>query len=248
MGTENPMGVQRGDYTWTVREPLLFCLGRLASIPLQHALIAHSPFGVSHLPRSHTPNPPFPPSWLPVPDPLTLFLGMTGVLVIKQSVWIFHLCNERITLPFAFFAVVADFIYEGICALVFSTASKNPMWRPAFLYAGAVVHFCAALGELVAELQRKAFKDGPENEGKLCTKGAWGLVRHPNFGLNVVYGAAYGFAAGGPVFAVLTCALYLGNFVVNAIPPKEEYLAGKYGEQWERYRRVVRWKLFLGVY
>ena len=242
------MGVQRGDYSWTIREPLFFCLGRLASIPLQHAIIAYNTFGVSQLPRSHPLNPSFAPSRLPVPEPLALFLAMTGVLVFKQSIWMFHLCNERITLQFACFGVLADFLYEGICAFVFSLAAKNLIWRPELLYTGAAVYFLAAQVELAAELQRKAFKDEPKNEGKLCTTGVWGLVRHANFSMNVVYGAAYGFPTGGPLFALFPIALYVGNFATNAIPAKEEYLAGKYGEQWEKYRGVVRWKLFPGVY
>lgn len=240
------MGIQRGNYTWTLTEPLLFILGRLASLPLQYLLLTHTPF-VSQHPRS-TLDPSLAPSWLRTLDPQTLFLGMTGVLVVKQGIWMFYVCNERVTLAFAFFGVLADFVYEGICALVFSVSAENPMWRPEFLYVGAAVHLVAAVVELAAELQRKAFKDRRENSGRLCTTGAWGVVRHPNFSMNVVYGAAYGFATGGPLFALLPIAMYLGNFVTNAIPPKEVYLADKYGEQWEKYRRDVRWKLCPGVY
>ena len=86
------------------------------------------------------------------------------------------------------------------------------------------------------------------NRGKLCTTGLWGVVRHPNFACNVVYGAAYGVAAGGWPFVVFPLGMYLGNFVTNAIPPKEEYLRGKYGRRWERYVEEVRWKLCPGVY
>ncbi|KAF3049593.1 hypothetical protein E8E11_009089 [Didymella keratinophila] len=246
MSTDSPMGVQRGDYSWTLPEPLLFCLGRIASIPLQYAVVIYNPFGVSQLPSSNDLS--FAPSWLPLLEPLTVFLAMTGVLVFKQSIWMFHLCNERMTLQFALFGVLADFIYEGICALVFSAAASNPMWRPSFLYLGAAVHGFAAAVELAIELQRKAFKDDRKNRGKLCTTGAWGVVRHPNFSMNVVYGAAYGFATGGPLFALFPMAMYLGNFTTNAIPPKEVYLAEKYGEQWEKYCRVVKWKLCPWVY
>ena len=152
------------------------------------------------------------------------------------------------TLRFALFGVLADFVYEGVCALAFSGAPRNPLWRPAFVHVGAAVHALAAAVELGAELQRKRFKDEPRNRGRLCTTGLWGVVRHPNFAMNVVYGAAYGFAAAGPLFAVLPVAMYLGNFITNAIPPKEVYMKEKYGEQWEKYRRVVRWKLCPGVY
>ena len=248
MDNDNAFSIQRENYQWTLPGPIFLILGRLACIPLQYFLVSSNPLGVSQLPTKDTITMSFWPAPGPPPSPLLVFLAMTGVLVVKQSIWVFYISNEAMTLSFAFFGVVADFIYEGICAVVFSAAYSNPLWRPEFLYYGAAVHFLAAAVELGAELQRKRFKDDPRNKGKLCTKALWGVVRHPNFAMNVVYGAAYGFAVGGPVFAVLPVAMYLGNFVTNAIPPKEVYLADKYGEQWERYRRVTRWKLCPGVY
>jgi protein-S-isoprenylcysteine O-methyltransferase Ste14 len=248
MSAENPVSIQRGNYNWTLPGPLFLILGRLACIPLQYAIVTSNPLSISQLPRSSTQHPSFLPAWLPALEPLTIFLGMTGVLVVKQGIWAFYISNEHMTLAFAFFGVVADFLYEGVCALVFSVAAANPMWTPVFLYLGAALHFLAATSELAAELQRKRFKDDPKNGGKLCKEGAWGVVRHPNFAMNVVYGAAYGFATGGPLFALLPVGMYLGNFMTNAIPPKEVYLAEKYGEQWEKYRRMVRWKMCPGVY
>lgn len=248
MSNDNPLGIQRGNYQWTFPGPLFLVLGRLVCIPLQYLIVTHSPFGTPP-PKPSSSDLPFWPSQLVDPPcPFTVFLGMTAVLVLKQSMWVFYISNEAMTLPFALFGVVADFIYEGICAVVFRLASSNPLWSPAFLYFGAAVHALAATTELLAELQRKAFKESPKNTGKLCSEGLWGVVRHPNFAMNVVYGAAYGFATGGPLFAVLPVAMYLGNFVMNAIPPKEVYLAEKYGDQWEKYRREVRWKLCPGVY
>lgn len=243
MSSDNPVSVQRGNYAWTLPAPLFLILGRIVCIPLQHAIISHNPFSIPP-PTTNSLDLSFWPTTFPAPpSPETVFLGMTAVLVLKQSIWAFYISNEAMTLPFAFFGVVADFIYEGLCALVFSLASENPMWRPSFLYLGAAVHGCAALLELAAELQRKWFKDDPRNRGRLCTTGLWGVVRHPNYAMNVVYGAAYGFATGGPLFVALPVAMYVGNFVTNAVPSKEVYLEGKYGEQWEKYRRVVRWKL-----
>lgn len=115
---------------------------------------------------------------------------MTGILVVKQSIWVLYISTEHMTLHFALFGVLADFIYEGICALVGSAATASPPWHPRFLHLGAAVRFFAAQIELAAELQRKAFKDDAKNKGNLCTKGLWGVVRYPNFAMNVVYGAA----------------------------------------------------------
>lgn len=248
MSTDSSLSIQRGNYAWTLPAPLLLILGRLACIPLQHLIITHSPFAVPPPTLSTLDLASWPSSFSSLPEPTTVFLGMTGILVLKQSIWAFYISAERMTLPFAFFGVVADFIYEGLSALVYSYALRNPFWRPSYLYLSAAVHLVAALVELGGELQRKAFKDDPRNKGKLYTRGLWAWVRHPNFAMNVVYGAAYGFATGGWAYVGVPIAMYVRNFVGNAIPPKEEYLESRYGEQWEKYRRVVRWKLCPGVY
>jgi steroid 5-alpha reductase family enzyme len=248
MSSTDPLSIQRGNYAWTLPGPLLLILGRLACIPLQHLILTINIFNVSR-PSTAVIDLFFWPSSLPSPPaPEHVFLGMTAVLVVKQAIWAFYISREHMSVRFALFGVLADFFYEGISALVFSCALANPTWRPSFLYVGAAVHLTAAAVELGAELERKRFKDDPKNQGKLCTSGAWRVVRHPNFAMNVVYGAAYGFATGGLLFVWMPIAMYLGNFVTNAIPPKEAYLKGKYGAQWEQYRRVVKWKLCPGVY
>jgi protein-S-isoprenylcysteine O-methyltransferase Ste14 len=46
----------------------------------------------------------------------------------------------------------------------------------------------------------------------------------------------------------MTGGMYLSNFTMNAIGPKEQYLADKYGVEWEKYMRRTRWKMFPGIY
>jgi protein-S-isoprenylcysteine O-methyltransferase Ste14 len=245
-----PTSIQRGNYNRALAGPLLLVLGHAASIPIQHLLLKTNPFGVHPQPASLAlVSPTFWPTTQPaLPSLLTVYLGMTAALVLKQAIWAFYVSNEFMTLQFAIFGVISVILYERICAVVFSLAPINPFWRPELLYTGSVVHVFAVGMELGAELQRKTFKDDARNRGKLCTTGLWGVVRHPNFACNVVYGAAYGVAAGGWLFGMLPLGMYLGNFVGNAIPPKEKYLGGRYGKQWERYVGVVRWVLCPGVY
>ncbi|KAK7191258.1 hypothetical protein DPSP01_008328 [Paraphaeosphaeria sporulosa] len=244
----DPLSIQRGDYARTLAGPLLLGLGRMVSIPLQHWLLtAHllSHFGIPRPPSDGVLELPLVGAQ---PQLSTIFLGMTATLILKQNAWIWGYCAERITVPFAFFGVVVPAIYECLSALVFSYASSNPLWRKEFLYVGAAVHFFAAAVELGSELARARFKGRIENRGRLYKGGAWGLVRHPNYAANVVYGAAYGFAAGGPVYALFTGAFYWSNLTGNATPAKENYLAERYPEEWEQYKKDVPWKMFLGIF
>ncbi|CAI6309705.1 unnamed protein product [Periconia digitata] len=231
----NPISIQRGDYNWTPLAPLLMSLGRFLSIPLQYYIINKHPLSSS----LDTPLPPL---------HFTLFLAMTVTLATKQTIWLFTYCFERITIPFAISAILVTALYESISALIFSVTPSNPLWHPYFLYIGFIIHLLAALAELACELPRAKFKRDPRNKGKLYTNGLFGIVRHPNLAANLVYGTAYGFAGGGPVYAIFTGGFYWGNLTGNAIPEKERYLGEKYGGLWERYTGVVGWKMIPGIY
>lgn len=200
----DPLSIQRGNYNRAFAGSLLLGLGRTLSIPLQHWILTAHPLSRFGIPRQPTNGILHLPLVGTQPQLSTIFLGMTATLVLKQNVWIWGYCNELITTPFAFFGVVAPALYECLSALVFSGAASNPLWRKEFLYAGAALHFLAAAAELGSELARAGFKRGSENKGRLYKGGLFGVVRHPNYAANVVYGAAYGFAAGGPWYALFS--------------------------------------------
>lgn len=241
------LGIQRGNYNRSLAGPLLLGLGRFLSIPLQHWVISRHPLGSFGIARPLAHGLIHLPSVGVQPQLPTIFLGMTATLILKQNIWIWGYCNERIAVPFAFFGVVVPAIYESLCALVFTSTASNPSWCPEFLYVGAAVHLLAAVTEVVAELGRARFKK-KEGKGKLYKGGLFGVVRHPNYACNVVYGTAYGWAAGGPMFALFTGLFYWSNLTGNATPAKEEYLSERYGEQWEAYKKEVRWKMFPGIF
>ncbi len=141
-----------------------------------------------------------------------------------------------------------DLIYELITSLVFTTAASNPMFSPTLLRVGFGVYVSAVIAELTSELQRDSFKRGPRNKGKLCDRGLWGWVRHPNYTANIVFGFAYGLAAGGWGYALCTGGMYASNLSMNAGPEHEEYMAKKYCGKWEMYVRKVPFRLFPGIF
>jgi len=247
----NAMGVQRGNYNRALAGPLLLATGRILSIPIQQFILSKHPlshFGIPRPPTDGTMTLPFvAPQWAVQPLLPSLMVLMPAVLAAKNVLWIGY-CSEHITVEFAFFGWIADCLYESISTLVFTGAAVNPLWKPSFVKVAAAIYISATLAELGCEMHRLAFKADPKNRGKLCTTGLWGVCRHPNFALNVVYGTAYGFAAGGPVYAAMTGGMYLSNFTLNAIAPKEEYLAKKYGVEWEKYKKETKWKMFPGIY
>jgi steroid 5-alpha reductase family enzyme len=173
---------------------------------------------------------------------------MPGVLSFKHVFWLNFLLREKMTWTFSFFGVVADIMYESITSLVFTAAAKNPMFSERFFYAGFTLYVSSVAVELIAELQRAAFKRRPENKGKVCTTGFWGITRHINYTANVAFGFGYGLAAGGPLYACMTAGMYLSNFILNAMPSIEGYCRDKYGKEWEAYEREVPYQLIPGIY
>jgi protein-S-isoprenylcysteine O-methyltransferase Ste14 len=247
MAEKGGMEMQRGIYGRNYGPTLLFTLGRAATAPIQYWLIKNHPLSVFGIPG--------PPSGgtidlLGRTFPKLPFLTalMPGVLSAKHIIWMNTYLREKITWQFAFFGVVADLMYESITTLVFTAAAKNPMFDERLFYVGFTLYVSSVALEFVAELQRVAFKQNPENKGKLCTTGFWGVTRHINYTANVLFGLGYGLATGGPLYACMTAGMYLANFITNAMPSIEDYCRKKYGKEWEQYESDVPYQLIPGIY
>jgi protein-S-isoprenylcysteine O-methyltransferase Ste14 len=240
--------IQRGDYRRSKAPILIFSIGRAITGPLQYLLITAHPLSALGIRPPPTGSPPITILGHSFPRLPFLTALMPGVLSLKHLIWLNFLMRERMTMKFAAFGIIADFLFESVTSLVFTAASVNPLFSERYFYTAITMFFSSVALELAAELQRTAFKSKKENEGKVCKTGFWGITRHINYTANVLFGFAYGLATGGPVYGIATGAFYLSNFVLNAIPGIEEYCRGKYGEQWAEYEKEVPWQLFPGIY
>lgn len=258
----DPLSVQRGDYTSSPLSTLIFTTGRLASGPLCYLLIKHHPLGklfnipppptggtltlssLSHLGLSLG----LTPTQLTFPKLPFLTALMPTILSTKHIIWATTMYSERMTIPFALFGAIADLLYESTSTLIFTTCSINPLWSESVFHTGMTIYYTGVAIELLAEIQRLIFKRRPENRGELCTTGFWGVTRHINYTANVVFGVGFGLALGGPVYVIASGGMYVSNFVWNAIPSIEAYCGGKYGERWGRYCEQVPWRLIPWIY
>jgi len=103
--------------------------------------------------------------------------------------------------------------------------------------AGTVVHF-------LADLQKKRFKDHPENRGRLLDSGLWRYSRHPNYFGDLVVYVGWAVMCGSP-WGWLCPAANLLQYTFDAIPKNEAWAAEHYGQDWAdhtaRTSRLIPW-------
>lgn len=87
-----------------------------------------------------------------------------------------------------------------------------------------------------SELQRKIWKGDVKNKGRCYTEGLFSLSRNINyFGDTVLFGAWA--AASGCWWNIWVPIAMASSFWFHHIPDKEQYLAKRYGRDWDDYIR-----------
>ncbi|KAI0109897.1 DUF1295-domain-containing protein [Daldinia grandis] len=102
--------------------------------------------------------------------------------------------------------------------------------------------------ETVSEAQRKAFKDRPENKGKLCKVGVWRWARHVNYLGYSLWRGGYAMVATGWIGGLLMTAWQMWDLSHRAAGVLDDYCTDKYKEQWAQFKREVPYKILPGIY
>lgn len=77
--------------------------------------------------------------------------------------------------------------------------------------------------EFVSEIQRKRFKDKPENKGKPYGGGLFGLATNINYGGYTLWRTGYAVAAAGLPWGALVGAFAFYDFSTRAVPALDQY-------------------------
>jgi len=127
-------------------------------------------------------------------------------------------------------------ILYALLALAGGT-NQAPFAAPAI--AGAALFVLGSWMNSWAEHQRHAWKQRPENRGKLYTGGLFRLVRHPNYLGDLISFSGLCLMA-GRWFTVFIPALMLCGFVFANVPALDAHLAEHYGASFRAYARKTR--------
>ena len=140
-------------------------------------------------------------------------------------------------------------VNNSLNTLLFTLAGSNPTYvSPYSFYVGAALYTVGILVEPLAEVQRKIFKDKPENKGKPYAGGLFSLARNINYGAYTIWRTGFALACGGPVWAGLAGLAFSYDFATRAIPVLESYCEDKYKEDYKRIEKDVPYRLFPGIY
>jgi protein-S-isoprenylcysteine O-methyltransferase Ste14 len=104
---------------------------------------------------------------------------------------------------------------------------------------GIVLYVAGSTLNTSSELQRRAFKALPANEGRLYTGGWFALTRHPNYFGDTLWGLGWALVTHNPWSAAIV-AIEVGGFVFSQIPALDRYLEGHYGEAYRAWARRTK--------
>ncbi|KAK7055452.1 S5A-reductase domain-containing protein [Favolaschia claudopus] len=236
-----------------------FAIGRLSDAPLQYLLFTQgwavkglTAVGLRASNLLVTAGPGI-AGLGPIPSLLT---GMYALQGLHHAYWVFFTSNYRISpgsgLQVSAFNGTMN-TFNTLVAVHALTSSPQPIlgsfaecigWKQ---YAGLALFALGISIEFIAEQSRKAFKKDLKNKGKIDDTGLWSVVRHPNYlgyalwriGTTLVTGSL-----GGTVFMA---GIQLASFYGSSIPELSDYMASRYGAQWNDYKRRVPYALVPGI-
>lgn len=199
---------------------------------------------------------------LGLPLPHLVLLGMAAGSTAKQVYWLTRLSNEAFPADAATAVSFYNTLVNSTNSLLLLAAGTSVLASSTYDVAvggsGASLPYQMVLAtalyvgglavETLSEVQRKAFKDKPENQGKVMKEGLWAYARHINYGAYAVWRGAYCLASSGWIGGLVMAGFQSFDFATRSIPALNEYCGGRYGQQWEQFKKDVPYALIPGIY
>ncbi len=137
----------------------------------------------------------------------------------------------------------ASAVYQlGFAAL--GTTNPKPVGTLAVLSIG--LYLLGSFLNTYSELQRKRFKDRPENQGRLFVGGLFSRIRHVNYLGDSLWALGWAILTGS-IWALIIPILLTTGFIFYFIPTLSIHLQSKYGEPYEQWVKRS-WALIPFIY
>lgn len=138
--------------------------------------------------------------------------------------------------------------------LAFTPVELGPIWT-------AVVFLVNLAGYYIfrdANGEKNAFRNGQNpknlkyftttNGSKLLTSGWWGLSRHPNYLGDLLMALAWSLPTGFGTPITYFYVVYFAVLLIHRQRRDDENCAKKYGKDWEKYRKIVPYRIIPYIY
>ncbi len=159
---------------------------------------------------------------------LALF-GFSLVLFLRLGLTEFYLLRRKFGWSELGGVVMALFCYQVVFALL-GAGEARPLGVVDLV---AIAIFLVGSGlNTGSELQRKKFKDKPENQGVLYTRGLFKYARHINYFGDALWVIGWAMLTRN-VWSFIIPLCLVAMFIFMFIPSLSKYLRGRYGEQYE---------------
>jgi protein-S-isoprenylcysteine O-methyltransferase Ste14 len=138
--------------------------------------------------------------------------------------------EEAISVPLAFALYFVGFALLGV--------GSQSAWN-LLDDIGVFLFLLGSVLNSLAEFQRHAWKRDPANRGKLFTGGLFSLSMHVNYFGDLLWVLGYAFVTNNLYSFLIPLFLFCFFYFYN-IPKLDAYLAGKYQQEFEEYRRKTK--------
>jgi protein-S-isoprenylcysteine O-methyltransferase Ste14 len=165
-------------------------------------------------------------------------VAMAAGCAVKQIINMGYIMEAQ--MPYSSMIVISIFNTVSNSLAAFSSLIYGPSNELGSLqYVGISLFSVGILTELISELQRKSFKDDPQNKGKLYTGGLFSLARHINYGGYTLWRTGLALTSGNYWLAAFQSIWHMWDFTRRCVPDLTDYCSKRYGEDWKKYERDV---------
>ncbi len=169
-----------------------------------------------------------------------LVLGVTALYLVRHGITLLYLLKRRVewseAIGLGFFLILFE---VGFCVLAAGMLRRVAAPIGAADYVAIAMVLVGSFLNTYSEMQRKWWKDKPENKGRCYTQGLFGLSMHINyFGDTVLF---TGWSILTATLWTLVLPVFMGSmFVFYHIPGLDSYLEQRYGDEFTEYRKRTK--------
>jgi steroid 5-alpha reductase family enzyme len=161
-----------------------------------------------------------------------ILFAFSVLLLLRMSFELYYLLKRKFDWSELGGVLFALFLYQVLYALLGGNNEKTIDGIDVF---AVTLFLLGSLINTISEVQRKRFKDKPENRGILYTQGLFQYARHINYFGDVLWVTGWAIVTRN-VFSAIIPVCITALFVFFFIPSLSNHLKSKYGQQYEVWK------------